>query len=208
MIVKGTADIISTDTDLINTIRTQDLLDNILDLNEGFEIEEEAHFKTLEVFQPITTNKINNVDKDDVIHTEDDIDFEDLAIEGDLHSEHLIISETINNITFGKNNILLKAGPQNFSDFSLENLIVSNLTAKKFADGMNNNTDNGSVSSIGNFKVTDLRIGGYINGVKIPTLYKYALRNNGDQDFVVPCFFNHLEAENLDTRTLSGNTRM
>lgn len=204
MIVKGTASIKSVETDLINTIRTQVLLDNVIDLNEGFEIKEDVHFKTIQVVQPIVANKINNIDKANVIHTNSDIEFDDIVTEGDLHCEHLTVTGTINNIIFGKNNILLKTGQQNFSDFSVENLVVHNLIASKFAGQLENNTSNGSVSKIGNLKVKDFRIGGYMNGVKITTLYKYALRNAGDQEFTVPCFFNHLEAENLDTKTVSG----
>lgn len=193
---------------MINNIRTQVLLKNVIDLNEGFEIKEAVHFKAIQLDQPIVANKINNIDKGNVIHTNSDIEFDDIETEGDLHCEHLTVTETINNIKFGKNNILMKIGQQNFSDFSVENLVVNNLIATKFDGQLENNTSNGSVSKIGNLTVKDLRIGGYMNGVKITTLYKYALRNAGDQKFTVPCFFNHLEAENLDTKTVSGKYRI
>lgn len=203
MMINELSIIKSIDVDFINNINIPELLDNVLDLNEGFEINKDVHFKSVFASEPIIANKINNVDKNMLLHTDDDIGFDELSIEGDVHCQgHLKVAETINNIKFDSENVLLKNGDQNFTDFSVEHLVVDKLRADNFDHTQITNV---SISSIEKLKVKDLVIGGYMNGVKISTLNKYALRNSGDQDIIATCYFNHLEADNLETKELSGN---
>lgn len=206
MMINEPSIIKSIDVNFINNINIQELLDNVLDLNEGFEIDKDVHFKSVFASEPIIASKINNVDKNMLLHTDDDIGFDELSIEGGVHCQGpLKVAETINNIKFDSENVLLKTGDQNFTDFSVEHLVVDKLRADNFHRSFRTGATNASLSLIEKLKVKDLVVGGYMNGVKISTLNKYALRNSGDQDIIATCYFNHLEADNLETKELSGN---
>lgn len=202
LILNGTSKFEELDAELLNNVNVQELLDNVLDINQGFDLPI-VKFGTFHASEPIVFEKLNKVAKDKMIHTNSNLSFEHLMIEGKLHLQlPLLVEEKINNVIFNGENLLLKTGDQTFGDFSVEYLVVNNVTAKFL-----NNTDQeqtGEVTEVEELKVKDLKIGGYINGVKISTLNKYALRNSGDQDIVVPCYFNYLEVDNLDTKNLSG----
>lgn len=206
LITNGPTKIKSADIDFINNLKVQDILDNVLDMNEGFEIENKLYFQIVDASEPIIVEMINNVTKTDLIHTDADINFDDVLVQGDVQCEsNLRVAETINDIKFDTKNLLLRNVDQNFSEFSVDHLVVRKDDANVSLN--NSNTDeheDNVMSSIKEMKVKDLWIKEYINGVKISTLNKYALRNSGDQEIVVPCYFNHLEAGNLETKELSG----
>lgn len=175
-------------------------------MNEGFDIKKEVKFKTVDASEPVIVDRINNVTKNDLVHTDADVNFDNLLVEGDVQcNSHLEVAETINNVKFDSKNLLLLNVNQNFSVFSLDHLVLR-------TDASNDNETfsfgeeqiNPVLTSIKEIIVKDLWIKGYINGVKISTLNKYALRNSGDQELVVPCYFNHLEVNNLETKELSG----
>lgn len=203
MQINGQCFINTIDVNLINGVTIHDVQDNVFDLDEGFEIDNDVQFQTVEALKPIIFNTVNNVTKNNIIHTNDNVELPELSVDGNVECKsHLTVAETINNIRFDSENVLLKDGDQNFSDFSVARLVAKNVSADNFEDSQPH--DENVVTSVEEMKVKDLRVGGYMNGVKIITLNKYALRNAGDQNILVPCYFNNLQLDSLDTEILSG----
>jgi hypothetical protein len=195
----------------INSFQTREILDNILDIEEGFELGE-VDFASIKIEGDFTPTTINRQDPSSLVYRNDNLTLEFLTV-GKVVSSGVEIGGTLNGVVVDDGNLLMRTGDQQFS----KPLVVRDVTVDRiFARSLKGNDlatmrlwDEGSVTveSMETLTVENLMIGGYINDVDVPTLDKYALRKTGDQRITSLYTFDTLRGTNLDVRgEISGKT--
>ncbi|RZC40837.1 uncharacterized protein BDFB_005868, partial [Asbolus verrucosus] len=188
----------------INNFETDKLKENVLDINNGFQLGE-INLSSVMIEGSVTPKIINGRNGSTLIHRSDDLNLDLLTVRGNLVAlEGVEIKGKLNGITVDDQNLLLSVGDQYLSEplalnsVKIDRMIAKSLNGKNMATVQLWNDDNISIDRIKNLKVKNLTIGGYINDVDIPTLNKYALKKSGDQTVTSDYIFDVLEGDNLE----------
>lgn len=183
-------------TNLINNQSVDHLLDNLLNLEEGFDLDElDVEIAVLE--NDVEFLMVNNRSVDDyVLSNSDSVVVQEMVVDNSANFtqglELLLINQKIR---VNDEELLLNHGDQVFSwDLNVDALVADQL-----------NTTNGSdyfdleVSKVNYLEVDNLEVGGLINRVDFPLLAAGSLKktSNTTQVLHVPLHVNELEAESI-----------
>ncbi|KAJ8942440.1 hypothetical protein NQ314_010069, partial [Rhamnusium bicolor] len=184
----------SPEIEMINNVPINTLLENILNINEGFDVDSTMEFNFLRVEEPIFPQNINNISAGEILHKSDDFNIDNLIINGSVNFLNEVnVLENVNGLTIDNRSILLQNCDQDFDEFRVKRIDVNNLETAllnkieiKSVENLLKNTE--KIKSLTELKAHTVAVGGYINNVDLSTLQKYALR----------------KANNLETNLLSG----
>lgn len=187
------------DAEKINNFVTQELLNNTLNIDQGFNLGEVSLASMTD--NSLNASIINRRDPKSLIHTFDNLNLINLNVNGTLSApEGVRLEGRLNDVAI--NNLLLKTGDQNLS----EPLIVNSAKIDRISVRALNNQNLTSlkqpeivkIGHIETLKVKNLTIGGYINNIDVPTLDKYALKKSGNQRITSDYIFDEIQGKNLE----------
>ncbi|KAF2893085.1 hypothetical protein ILUMI_13089, partial [Ignelater luminosus] len=186
--------------EMINGYEIAPIIENVLDIDEGFVTNESFEFDRITInneFQPESINELSGAEI-----------FCDVVVEGDAILNEVNLDGKLGDITFSKHHILLNEEDQVLSGlhivntFSAKQLEVNNeRNAHMFSTAT---VENSVLSNVNRVKARKMTVGSYINEVDIPSLHKHALRKEGDQTIIGEYTFDTLHLDNINTETLSG----
>ncbi|XP_015834885.2 uncharacterized protein clos isoform X1 [Tribolium castaneum] len=190
-------------TDKINDFETNKLLENALDIEQGFDLGE-VSFVSVITDESLKASAINTRDPQTLIHTSDNLNLTNFKVRGSLSAPKGIkIEGKLNNMSINHQSLLLKSGDQNFSQpLTLQEAQINKMTAKSLngqdLSNLRAPTQKPLIEHFETLKVKNLTIGGYINNVDVPTLDKYALKKSGNQQVTSEFIFDELRGKNLE----------
>ncbi|KAL1509270.1 hypothetical protein ABEB36_004033 [Hypothenemus hampei] len=187
----------------INDINIDELLENVLNIQEGFEWNNNMEIEELVVNNEFKVNIFNENPIESYIMLNNDSVIKNLTIHGTATFERdLKVENVLNSIEITESNLLLKEGNQRFEgNLNIEKVTIEKLISK-LEDSLPNTQE--KISYIKHLTVEDLQIGGLLNRVYIPSLAKHALKKVGNQILNTTFTFESLEVSNL----LSKNVRL
>lgn len=183
-------------TNLINNQSVDLLLDNVLNLEKGFDLDElDVEVAVLEndvQFLMLNNRSVNNY----VLSNSGSVVVQEVVVGHSANfTQGLKVSSINQKISVSEEKLLLNHGDQVFSwDLNLDNLVADQLNTTNGSDYLNL-----EVSHVNSLKVDSLEIGGLINRVDFPLLAAGSLKkaSNTTQVLHVPLYVNQLEAENI-----------
>lgn len=183
-------------TNLINNQSVDLLLDNVLNLEKGFDLDElDVEVAVLEndvQFLMLNNRSVNNY----VLSNSGSVVVQEVVVGHSANfTQGLKVSSINQKISVSEEKLLLNHGDQVFSwDLNLDNLVADQLNTTNGSDYLNL-----EVSHVNSLKVDSLQIGGLINRVDFPLLAAGSLKkaSNTTQVLHVPLYVNQLEAENI-----------
>lgn len=208
-------------TNSINNIDINRLLDQTINVNDGFQLNV-AEFETIRIEGETIPKTFNGHDSTALLHLTDDLMLDELIVNGDvLANNGVMVQGKINNNLVIDENILLVSGDQEFlgDNITIKSTQVNNNIVEidnidaKFLNGIDLLStlsplinDKINVDKLNKLTVKTFVIGGFINDVDFRTLDKYALRKQGDQEISEKYVFDSIEANNMVIRDglLSG----
>ncbi|KAL3267313.1 hypothetical protein HHI36_011443 [Cryptolaemus montrouzieri] len=198
----------SLSTETINGEIIDEILVNSIDINGDTPWTNRLVLEHVQIDSNISPHIINGRKADDMINIHDDIEINQLSIIGKMIADS-VTTQTLNNIPFDKENILLKNMDQKFSNFEIENLQVEMLNPENINNRNMINLEVGTKSDhkidrVSRLKTKKIVIGEFINNVDMRTLDNYSLRIVGDQEITQKYFFENLQANNMIIEELSG----
>ncbi|ERL93362.1 hypothetical protein D910_10654 [Dendroctonus ponderosae] len=193
----------------VNALEVDDVLDKVLDIAEGFSVNNSMNFTVVVTENSLSLSTLNGSPLEEYVSLRKDLMLEEFTVQGPVafQSGLLIGNHTINDVEITEKNLLLKEGDQDFSEnLSVDELRVNELTSNNLnCFALDSLSDNGEeIFNIGALKVKHLSIGGLLNNVDIKSLAKRGLRKSGNQFWETPLSFNSLEVEELQIKELSG----
>jgi hypothetical protein len=118
----------------INSFQTREILDNILDIEEGFELGE-VDFASIKIEGDFTPTTINRQDPSSLVYRNDNLTLEFLTV-GKVVSSGVEIGGTLNGVVVDDGNLLMRTGDQQFS----KPLVVRDVTVDRiFARSLKGN---------------------------------------------------------------------
>ncbi|KAG5875471.1 hypothetical protein JTB14_016238 [Gonioctena quinquepunctata] len=216
MILNNAANLNSANIETINNIELDGILGNTFDINEGFIIDSEIEYNFIRTEEPIFPKKINSHSPDDILRTNRGISVDTMTVFGNVNFKNAVqVVDKINNIAL--NSLLLLEGHQDFNDFNLASIDIKELKTNILNDRPLNlniiregkksgvkRKDEPIVKHLDQLKVKSLVVGGFINDIDIPTLFKYALRKSGSHNITKTYYFDNIVVDNVETDTMSG----
>lgn len=197
----------------LNNISMNDLYENALNITEGFELDE-IILNSAIIDDSIEVDTINGHPSTNLIHTNEPIILNRVTLKNRLTSPAVQVEGKLNNLTVNEQTTLLRSGDQSLGILDtdwveirdLDTNNINGIEVETLLPLLGGNRQN--VKHIKNLTVTNLVVGGYINDVDVPTLDKYALKKEGDQEITSKYIFdeikaNDLRSSHLDTRNLS-----
>lgn len=204
IIINNTAFIANLETNRINNIIANDLLNNVLNIDRDIEIDQ-INFHFLESKSSIKTNQINQKDISSLLHRSDNLSINFLTINGNVRAKDgLQIHGKLNNILVDEKNILLTVTNQTFIRPLSVNIAQIGRMRVKSINGANISTSKywqnppQFIDQITNLTVKDLTISGYLNDVDMPVLDDIILKLNENQEITAEYSFDELIIENLE----------
>lgn len=193
----------------VNGIGINNILDNIININDGFEIKKSLMMKNTTIENAFDPKYINNHSVHQLIHTNRQNSLNDVIVLGDIvFLDGIFVKGKLNNISFTKENILLRKENQTFETFE-----ITNVTVEKLDNSLNNNILQSQnigndrkiiIQNITNLTVKKATIFGLMNKMDLQSLDKYALKSHGVQNIVGKYSFGSISISNLNVTTLSG----
>lgn len=181
-------------TNLINNQSVDLLLDNLLNLEKGFDLDElDVEVAVLE--NDVQFLMLNNRSVNDYVLSNSGSVQEVVVGHSANFTQGFNVSSINQKIRVSEEELLLNHGDQVFSwDLNLDNLVAEQLNATNGSDYLNL-----EVSHVDSLKVDNLEVGGLINRVDFPLLAAGSLKkaSNTTQVLHVPLYANQLEAENI-----------
>ncbi|KAF7271929.1 hypothetical protein GWI33_015227 [Rhynchophorus ferrugineus] len=199
IIFNNHSSIVSLKSVLVNNIKIDDILNNSMDINEGFKIGKNLAFNITRVDHSLDPLSINNIPFDQYVHVLQDKHLDLLKVSGSItFQEGVDVSGTINNMVVRDNALLIDDRDQEFStNLRANELNVQNLSTK-YINGFDfDDLKPRPISHLDVLEVKDLNIRGLINGVNLPFLSKRVLRSIGDQLLSDDLIVDSVEADQL-----------
>ncbi|XP_017775972.1 PREDICTED: uncharacterized protein LOC108562216 isoform X2 [Nicrophorus vespilloides] len=182
-------------------------LSNVININSDFELQK-LDLATARFEEDFVTEFINGRPSSEMLSTE--VSLESLNIEGDVVFVSAInVEDNLNNIAFSKENILLVKGDQIFKKgLNLSNVDAEEISTKYINKLLMSSIPHVSrrkmITKLDSLRAKNVVIDGLLNNIDLPTLYKYVLRNSGDQEITTQYIFDELKVENVETRLMNG----
>ncbi|CAG9820000.1 unnamed protein product [Phaedon cochleariae] len=194
----------------INGIDVNDVPANILNINDGFHFDTSLEFVYLRTHEPILTNNVNNHSIESILRRTNIL--ENVTVNGIVNFKDGLESDKLDDMNIGIQNSLLNMGDQSLGNFTSISLTAEKVAAAILNDHLLKNLENENKDkegeepkkSVDSVNVDNLIVGGFINDVDIPTLYKYALRRKNLQNITETYYFDSVKAESLISDDLSG----
>lgn len=201
-------------TERINKIPVNDVLTNTLNVNKGFNRNLTIEFTSVQVEETIIPKYINDMELSRLQHTTDTMEIDELSINGTISCEQeTVIDDKMNDMLFDNSHLLKSEEDQDFDTINIQSIDIVNLTVNnlnnvdlqvnKTIDTRTASTDN-AINELETFKVQELTVGGYVNGLDVATINKYALRQGGDQVISKTHFWEQVDTDNINIQNLSG----
>lgn len=182
----------------LNDMVVDDLLNNILDLEKGFQAEV-LTFDTITVQHHFPLNITN-------WRHFDESKIHDIAVKGSAtFHQGLRIDGLLNGIDLNFENVLLKKGNQSFNKLMLNSLDADKMIAKVINDQYISQfkLSNTEPLTYNSFNISNVVLHGFINNVDIPSLNTHALKIYGNQTIRAPLNFESLRVNNVNLKMLS-----
>ncbi|XP_066147264.1 uncharacterized protein clos [Euwallacea fornicatus] len=205
VIFKDTLSVDSINTESFNELPIDSLLDNVVNIIEGFNIYKGLmECECIEITN-ISLFQMNNKPLEDYINVSSDLTLENLTIHGNAtFSGELNVKERINTkIQISQDFVLLSEGDQTFEgNVRFNELILDHLTANFTPKPPSFKEE---ISHIKHLNVNHLKIGGLINNVYLPVLAEKSLKKAGDQVLEEPFIVRKLNVTDFNLGgTLGG----
>ncbi|XP_044747906.1 uncharacterized protein LOC123309089 [Coccinella septempunctata] len=188
----------------INDANINELLDNLIYVNEDEGWPNGIVLERAQIDSQIHPDFINGKNIEDVISLDDNLSIKNLIVVGETTFSQPVITETLNNIPFDEEHILMRDSDQIIPNLDVEDVRVDNLNVVGLNGGREENEDIEPISKISKLKAERMTVGGLMNDVSIGTLDKYALRTSGDQVLTGKYFFEELLAQNIEGQILNS----
>lgn len=190
----------------LNNVTVSEFIENIININEGFNIEYPLQINNIEVKNFVTPKIINDQPIESMLRANENRHLKNVTIKGNvIFDDGMTLGDTLDGIRIDRNNILLNEGDQ----YIPGELKVTTINAEHLQTPFLNKLDLKSINpeentvpvkSIENLTVKELIVNKYLNDVDVVTLDKYALRTSESQEITAAYAFDNLHLKNLDSR--------
>ncbi|XP_060530312.1 uncharacterized protein LOC132704368 [Cylas formicarius] len=191
-------------TEYINDESAGGVVDSILSIKDGFEINAPLTFDFLLVENEFRSKLINNKSESEFIRANDDLDLRNLKVGGFVTFQNDVnILDNINNFSINMSNILLSEGDQelfnlNTNDVAILSLKCQYLNKLRFADISSRfNETRSKLKELDEVVANNVDIGGLMNEVSLEILRDQTLKKVGDQRIEKTWYFDLLTTEEL-----------
>lgn len=191
-------------TEQFNHQTASQLINGIIDINNGFVTDRLLHFKQLKIENSISPSFINGHPIHLLLKKYETRHLRKLTVEGSIIFEKDVnVGGLINNMKIDVNNVLLTEGDQLITG----GLIAPKIKTKHMFTPIINKADLRTINTQGlkplvlrnieNLSVNKLYVNGLLNEVDIPTIDKLALRKFGDQEITARYTFKSISMQSL-----------
>ncbi|XP_074037516.1 closca [Leptinotarsa decemlineata] len=200
---------------MINNIALNGILENSLNVNEGFSLDSRIEFDFLRSEEPLFPEKINGNPVDKILRTSDNSSVSSFTVIGNVNfTNDVTVKDEIDNATFSGESEMLLDGNQTSENISSSKNYAKNIETEDLNDHQlrMNEPDNveragngkASVKNLNKLRVKNLVVSGFVNDLDLATLFKYALRKSGPQNITKTYFIDNLVADIINTDNISG----
>lgn len=195
-------------TEIVNNIPSSDFTENIVNINNGFRVDQPLAIETLKISSSFNAKYLNQQPTEHMILKGRDHNLNNVVIDGNaIFASDMAIGNLLNNIRVDRSSVLLTQGDQKMSG----KLQTRQITADNMQTPMLNKaeltftnapTEAPKIETIKNLKVKNLIVNGYLNDLDVVTLDRHALRTHGDQEITEDYIFDSLHVKDLKVNGL------